>query len=75
MKKAFDAIADGLRDATEDARMEHLVNKHGLVAVECPRCSGLGCETCENEGVMIRLPSGPNASPCGEKCPLMDALQ
>lgn len=52
-----------------EAREEHAVLVHGMRAVDCPACRGMGidCAECGDSGEVMRW---ENPNPCGPGCPL-----
>jgi Zn-dependent alcohol dehydrogenase len=38
------------------ARLDHLTEKHGMRARNCPTCSGRGCRICDGLGVVFSRP-------------------
>lgn len=50
--KAY-AATPGALDGTEEERWERAVEALGLELVDCPRCHGDGCITCDDEGFVF----------------------
>ena len=53
------------------ARLKHLVEHHGMEAVNCPTCRGMGglCRECDGDGYMISFVMEPCQNP---ECPLRE---
>jgi len=58
--------------ADQFARLDHVVERHGLLILPCPDCSGRdgGCARCDDAFGMVYAMSGSWA-PCGPECPLL----
>ncbi|MCP3058063.1 hypothetical protein LXT21_04645 [Myxococcus sp. K38C18041901] len=46
--------------------LEHLKDKHGFDAVDCPDCDAEGCKRCDDGGLLLDY----KKEPCGADCPL-----
>jgi len=58
---------------TEEQRVQHAIEKHGLTADPCPACFEAGGRRsdrwlCEGEGIVWDM----DTVPCGPDCPLQE---
>jgi hypothetical protein len=55
----------------ELARLDHAAERHGLQSLACPACVGLGCNLCDDAGVVFVMPLQAGECDWGPRCPLL----
>lgn len=68
-------------EAAQLRRLDHVVERHGFVVLECAACGGqgtltmgvevAGCADCDGTGRALTAAPGWE-KPCGSECPLND---
>jgi hypothetical protein len=70
-------------EAAQYRRLDHVVERHGVVVIDCAKCGGegtltmgvevAGCDACDGTGAAFITAPGWD-DPCGPDCPLKEAL-